>query len=154
MLAIKFDSQRLISFSLHVGGALSEADMQEMVACIGGLSEGLKARKEAFATVVVVVETAHPPNATQRRRIAEASRKVERGYEAVVTPSVLARGVMTAIRWLIPRGKDYRQETFATFEEARAWLVARTGYPAALLDTMHEEARSEVGRRLRETQPK
>ena len=51
---------------------------------------------------------------------------------AIVTPSALIRGMITAVSWLT--GTPCPQKTFATEQEAHAWLVemyeSKTGEPA------------------------
>jgi hypothetical protein len=76
--------------------------------------------------------------------MAIASRPLGRAYLAVVNRSMLVRGVLTAMRW-INRKEEYLPRVFATYEEARAWLVAETGYPPAAFDVLHAEARSKIG---------
>jgi hypothetical protein len=95
---------------------------------------------------VILVETEHGPNASQRKRIGEASSKIARNYQALVTRSAVVRAIMTAIRWFSSAEDRRRQETFATYEEARAWLVKRTGYPGEVFDTMQGEVRGKVSR--------
>ena len=52
---------------------------------------------------------------TQRKRIAEAARKMPRNCQALVTRSRLVRSIMTAIRWFSPTHDDGgRFEAFAT----------------------------------------
>jgi hypothetical protein len=148
MLATAYDAERLITFSLHVEDPLSEADMLQILGLIDQLATAVNTRKGAFATTIVIVESEHPPNAAQRRRIGEAAKMVQRGHQALVTRSLLARGVMTAIRWLSPANDEYQQTTFGTYDEARDWLVARTGYPAELFDSLHAEVRGQVRERF------
>jgi hypothetical protein len=66
---------------------------------------------------------------------------------------MLVRGVLTAMRW-IHRKEDNPARVFATYEEARAWLVAETGYPPAAFDVLHAEARSKIGSSIEPSGPR
>jgi hypothetical protein len=139
------DVKRLINFSLHVGGPLTDAELAVILANIDATAEALAhAPEAAFSTTVVLVESENGLNAAQRKRLGEASRKITRSHQVLITRSAVARAVMTAIRWFSPPGERERQATFATYEEARTWLVERTSHPADVFDRMLRELRAEA----------
>ena len=145
MVVLSQDLKRFITVTLHVGAALTEAELREVLGAIDHAAEALaRAGPDAFWTTVVLAETEHGPNATQRKRIGEASRKLARNYQALVTPSAVVRAIMTAIRWFHAPEERKRHETFATYEEARAWLVKRTGHPGEVFDRMLADVRAKV----------
>lgn len=74
--------------------------------------------------------TGASPDADRRRRVAawlkgEASEVRDRITAfAIVAPSPLLRGTITAIRWFFP-DRMMRSETFDTRERALAWITSR-----------------------------
>jgi hypothetical protein len=74
--------------------------------------------------------TGASPDADRRRRVAQwlegdASEVRDRiTSSAIVAPSALLRGTITAIRWFFP-DRVMRSETFDTRERALAWLTSR-----------------------------
>jgi hypothetical protein len=144
MLAAAYDAERLVFVALHVGDPMSEAELQAIEDALGRLAAAVDASPGAIATSLVIVETEQTPTATQRRRIGDAAAKIERLRDVFVTESTVVRGMMGAIRWLLPASPGRAQATFATYEEARAWLVAESGHPAAVFDALHVAARDQV----------
>jgi hypothetical protein len=118
--------------------------MLEILGLIDKQAKVLEVRPDVGATSLVIVESDVPPDAKQRQRLGEAAKKVRRGAQVLVTRSTLVRMVMTAIRWFSPANAAYAQATFATYEEARAWLVQHTSFPADVIDAMHKQARAKL----------
>ena len=147
MFAMAQDARRLIQLALHVGEAMTDAELEAFIAAIDGMAAAVAERPGVVATIIIIVETEHAPTAIQRRRIGEAGRKIARSRDVMITRSPLVRGVMTAIRWFT-RGSAHRvQVTFATYAEARTWLVAESGHPASAFDALHDRARDAARRR-------
>jgi hypothetical protein len=152
MFLVAFDSKRLISVSLHVGEALSEVEFQMVLDTIDKSAAALDAAgKDAFFTTLILVDTDKAPNAAQRKRIGEATKRLTRGYQVLVTRSAVVRAFQTAIRWFSPANDQLQHQTFATYEEARSWLVPRTGHTASVFDEMRADllaqARARQGQR-------
>lgn len=146
MIVTVVDTKRLINISLHVGGALREADVSTIMTTIDTMATALKAAgPSGRVTTLIIVETENGPNAAQRQRIGEAMKRLDRGYQVLVTRSMAIRAVMTAIRWFSPANEYHQQTTCATYEEARAWLVQRSSHPAEVFDAMYAELRAKVG---------
>jgi hypothetical protein len=144
MLAMAHDTRRVILVALHVGDALTDGELEAMLAAIARMAAAVEERADAIATSVVIVETDHAPTATQRRRIAEAAQKVKRSREAMITKSAIVRGVMTAIRWIARADENRLQGTFPTYADARAWLQANTSHPLEVFDALHRDVRAQV----------
>lgn len=85
------------------------------------------------------------PNAVQRKNIGEAWGKVPdvAGVIAIVTASVVIRGIITAIEWFM-KNSPKRRETraFARASDAIAWLEERSGIGSSELSASFEAARS------------
>lgn len=141
MLVVTQDLERLITVVLHTDGALSVADVDELVAANRRSAALLETRADRSATVLVIVESEHGPDAAQRKRIAEAAAQVSRCVEAHVTTSSVNRAMMTAIRWMLPRDPARRRETFDTYDEAVTYLVAHTGHPPEAFAALVARAR-------------
>jgi hypothetical protein len=152
MLGTAFDSGRLISVTVHVGDALTEAEVVEILSVIERQARAIAAHPEALPVSLIIVETDRAPDARQRRRIGEAGRAITRGAQVLVTSSSLVRMVMTAIRWFSPANRDYPQTTCSTYEQARAWLVKHTAHSGEVYDALVKQARDSmpaVGHRAR-----
>jgi hypothetical protein len=147
MFITVYDSARLISFSIHVGDALTEQELDAAVAIILKSAAEAAARNEPLAAVVLV-ETDNTLNASQRRRLADASSNIQVGYQAIVTASVVARAAMTAIAWLRPSTAGFQQSVHATYEDARARLVQRTKHSAEVFDVIHAHVRRRLAAAL------
>jgi len=149
MFLIAHDDERLISFSMHVGDGLTEAEVQAIVDSIERSTALLaRAGNDVVFTTVVVVDTDHGPTAGQRKRIGQASKLLARSNQVLVTRSAVVRAMMTAMRWFAPADAHNHQETFA---EARAWIVQRSGHPAHVFDAMRAEL---LGRMRARTTPR
>jgi hypothetical protein len=79
------------------------------VALIGGRAKGV-AR--------VIVETQNGPNAAQRKALAEATRHKDVRF-AVLTDSIMVRGIITALAWL---GVPHRAFAVGQHRQAAAYL--------------------------------
>jgi hypothetical protein len=145
MFVYETDFRRLITFALAVGAPLTERELEGRVANFDELARAVDAAgPDATSTSVLIAETENGPNASQRKRIAEAQRQLDRGVQVLVTRSPAIRAIATAIRWFAPANPKLKQQSFATWEEARTWLVANTKHPAAVLDEMHEKVRAKA----------
>jgi hypothetical protein len=145
MFITVYDSQRLISFSIHVGNALTEEELNEAVATILKSAAEAAARHEPL-TAVVLVETENTLNATQRKRLAAASSNIRLGYQAIVTSSVIVRAAMTAVAWLRPSTAGFQESTHPTYADARAWLVQRTKHSPEVFDAMQADVRRRLAK--------
>jgi len=50
--------------------------------------------------------------------------------------------VITAIGWFRQGNRENVQSTHSTYEEARTWLVARSGHPQEAFDALERAVRS------------
>jgi hypothetical protein len=144
MIALGFDAARLITVMIHTGAAPTEAEMTRVVAHIDAVAASVGKSQGASSTTIVIVETDHGPNAAQRKRIGAAAKRISRSYQVLVTRSSVVRAIMTAIRWLSPSDENNHQASYATYEEARAWLVARAGLAGDMIDAVHADAREQL----------
>jgi hypothetical protein len=144
MFVTEYDPVRIIVFSLHAGGPLTDADVDLIVASIGRAVGDASRQEGGAVTNLVVIETSHSPTAVQRKRIGEVVALVKRGQAAFVVRSSLLRAMITAISWFRQGNRQNVQSTHATYKDARDWLVARSGYSSSVFDAMERLVRSRV----------
>lgn len=104
----------------------SAPDFDSLLAALGDV----RAQAEEERLRLVFDITGLRPDARRRMRFVEWLRR-EGGKLfpridalALVAPSAVLRGVITAVRWFFPQWA-FRTETFASREEAIAWIDAR-----------------------------
>ncbi len=129
----------------------TEATFERSQASCECLAADAAFRGAAANWVAIIGPKAEPPNASMRKRMADANRNFGPLRLALVTTSVAHRSVLTAIHWLTPPRPDQLYATCATFDEARAWVEARAGVPmpifAELLERVQREAERDVAPR-------
>jgi hypothetical protein len=145
MLVIEYDPFRVILLAIHVGGPLTDLEIDQIEASILRARVDAARNGDGAVTNLVVVESGHSPTAVQRKRIGEAVALVERGQAAFVVRSAILRAVITAIGWFRQGNRDNVQSTHGSYEGARNWLVARSGHPASAFDAIERRARERVG---------
>ena len=145
MYPVVYDKRRLILLGLHVGDALTKAELENAVAATLRMAADVRERGKP-SCVLIVVETNNTLDAYQRQRISEASRTVEHAYQAMVTKSPIVRAVATALAWLKPSTNHFHQSAHATYEEARDWLVRHSKHPPEAFDALLAVARKQVER--------
>lgn len=85
------------------------------------------------------------PNAVQRKNIGEAWAKAPDvgGAIAIVTSSVVIRGIITAIEWFMKNSLNRREtRAFGRSSDAFAWLAEQSGIEQSELSACFKAARS------------
>jgi hypothetical protein len=103
------------------------------------------ARAERRPVVLFIdLQDGYPqPNAVQRKNIGEAWAKVPdvSGTIAIVTSSVVIRGIITAIEWFMKNSRNRREtRAFARSSDALAWLTEQSGIDASELRAAFDAA--------------
>lgn len=88
--------------------------------------------------VMSIVEGDVRPSIDVQRRLSEPQTAMIRCDLAFVASSLVGRSALKS--WLPPESPDRRVRVFATYEAARAWLVAR-GVRASYLNDLYVQAR-------------
>lgn len=107
----------------------SGASMPDLDSLIRALARIVELGREGEIQLVLDL-TGAAPDADRRRRVAEwLKREASEVREhitafAIVAPSAMLRGTITAIRWFFP-DRVMRGETFDTRERALAWITSR-----------------------------
>ena len=145
MFLSSYDPARAAAVFLFTGGSNEDDDFERYLRVTAELAQ--KTEGHAHPGAILIVDPDNPmPNAAWRKRIAEETADLGDGVHfAFVSPSPLARGVVTAVNWF--RRPKYEIETFARFDEAVAWLVARGAAPAHVYEELHRDVRREAEER-------
>jgi len=97
--------------------------------------------------LMVNLEDGYPQaNAVQRKNIGEAWAKVPDlgGIIAIVTSSILIRGIITAIEWFMKNSPNRREtRAYARASEALPWLAEQSGVPLSELTASVEAMRQQ-----------
>ena len=93
--------------------------------------------------IVIFIDPRRPiPDARWRRRFAHERAGAGAFRCAMVTDSIVHRGLMTAIDWIRPPATEQRMLAFPTLPSARAWLELECNRKLELLMRLYGEARS------------
>jgi hypothetical protein len=102
-------------------------------------------RPDGILKVMIFAPGYPRPSATTRKRVTDVIKRsrVRKYFFAMVTESILIRGILTAIQWVQPAPPGHEYTAHATFEDAARWLEERRGAPLPFLDRLLAEARGE-----------
>ena len=145
MFVSSYDPARAAVVMLFTGRTNTDDDFERYLRLTIELSA--KTAGHAHPGALLIVDPKNPlPNAAWRKRIAEETADIGEGVHfAFVSPSPIARGVVTAVNWF--RRPKYEIETFDTFDDAVAWLVSRGAAPAHVFEELHRDVRREASAR-------
>jgi hypothetical protein len=134
-----YDPRRLILFSLFPPGGVP-GDTDQSIMALERLVADVARNPLACATMVVTVaDESAPPDASQRKRLAECTRRIPRHRFAFITQSAVARTIVTAIGWMTPLTTNVKRSAHASYEDARPWLMKHTEHPIEVFDAIHRE---------------
>ena len=122
-------------------GTLSDADWQRIYNDVVRLLQDSKQAQRDMLMVAIAHNTERP-NATWRRKLAELrnqNQQIPRILSVIVTPSLLLRGIITAMNWIVPAKPTEQTIAADNFEEAHAWLRQKTQDPLDYLIEMHQQ---------------
>jgi hypothetical protein len=139
MYVTAYDARRVIIVSLHTGGPLTATDIETIVTTVRRAIRD-STRECCALCSLVIVESIHGPDATQRKRIGEAASLVTRGHTAFVMPSPVLRAIATGIGWFRTETGNV-QSTHGTYEAARSRLVKCSGHPPGAFDALARKVR-------------
>ncbi len=144
MIGIAWDLPEALCVWVFSGPENADADFEKYLASIRRFDESCKGR-ELPAGILVAEAGNPPPNAAWRRRIAEETRRFSsRPLFAMVSSSMLMRGVVTAINWI--RLPAYDFASFDSFDAAVRWIEnAARAQARHRLEKLLAEAREQLG---------
>jgi hypothetical protein len=124
------------------GGKLSEADWQQLYEDVLCLMKDSRQARRTMMMIAISQNDAERPNATWRRRFAELrnqSQQIPSVLTAIVTQSLLIRGIITAINWIVPAKPTEHTIAVNSFEEAHVWLRQKTQTSLDYIIEMHQQ---------------
>lgn len=129
-------------------GTTTDDDHARCVSSIEEMDAKLAWRDQPYICILVTeLRTPTPPPAW-RRRMAESNKnlRVKRYFFALVCPSPLLRGVLTAILWITGSREGHQYAAFATFSEAVAWVEHENDRKYPVLQQLFERATASLPR--------
>lgn len=98
-------------------------------------------RGEPFKLILVIEPDVPMPNATWRKKFAQARNKNVYPFLFVtVTPSSLLRGVLTMVNWINPPTMGSATHATATFDEALEWIEQKASKKVPIAKRLFQEA--------------
>ena len=137
------------STGLYVGiytGDISDDDYARCVTSMTEFEREVRSQPDGFAAVLVTDPGVEAVPASWRKRMAQFNDNVQaRQYLlAIVTPSSVVRGILTAINWLSPARQGHVRKAHETFVDACAWIERHRGHSERHLDELYRAARAKV----------
>ena len=129
---------------------MGDASWQAMYDDIARLKQESLQRQRDLIMVAIAEADTERPNANWRRKLSELrnheSNKT-RGFSALISPSLLLRGLVTTINWISPPSSKGKLVAIETIEEAISWLQRETGRSMSYLGEMHRACLREAKKR-------
>ena len=145
MFTEDLDEEQGLAIWLLSGSVDTDADYEELIAAFERADAAVLAPGIERPAVLQIVDDGNPvPNSFWRRRIAQATAHPH-GRDAMfalVTSSLLVRGVVSAINWLRP--PRYHIGLHASVDDAVAWVERARPGCAARLRSLYAEARQKT----------
>lgn len=128
---------------LYQGRVQRDLDYERCIRSIEAVDALATARKSRLVVMLVIAEEVGRPPPLWRRRMADANNAIraKEYYFALVSPSLLIRGVFTAINWLTKPRAGYHSAPFENFAQAAEWIRLQTGEPYPRLEGLQATAR-------------
>jgi hypothetical protein len=124
MFSLNYDGVRHVLVGYAGPGARADAEYERILEAIEKLDRDGKLANKTVAFVLVIDAQSEAPPPKYRRRLAEQRRELTspQVLMAIVSPSALTRGVLTAMNWVSPPPAHVKMANPATIEEAAAWV--------------------------------
>jgi len=134
---------------LYVGIYTGDIKDDDYARCVSSMTEferEVRNLPDGFAAILVTDPGVEAVPASWRKRMAQFNDSVQaRQYLlAIVTPSSVVRGILTAINWLSPARPGHVRKAHETFGEGQAWLEKHRGRPLPQLIELYGLARAKV----------
>lgn len=137
------------STGLYVGIYTGDVSDDDYARCVNSMTEfelELRRQLQGIAAILVTDPGVEAVPASWRKRMAEFNHNV-RCHEyllAIVTPSSVVRGILTAINWLSPAKQGHIRRAHETFADACAWIEKQRGHSEPHLDELYRAARAKL----------
>jgi hypothetical protein len=143
MYTFAFDSAGSAFVGLKSGPPCTDVDYQRLIDAHGRF--WAEASKRSLPKLVLVIDSGQtPPSPRWRQRMAAIRDQSRPFRSAIVTSSLIERGIITALNWLRPPGFGQKIVSTETFDEAVAWFEVEDGGCSDLLHSLYAKARKEA----------
>ena len=142
MYASSADEDAGLLVGVYRGAVMRDEDYARAVASILACDANA-VKRGLVSTAVMVTDAATPsPPPIWRQRMAQTNNSLcaERYYFAFVSPSLLIRGVFTAVLWLTRGRARHHLVAFTNLEQACHWLQAEAGHTPLAIQRLYERA--------------
>ena len=134
---------------LYVGIYTGDIQDDDYARCVTSMTEferEVRSLPDGFAAILVTDPGVEAVPASWRKRMAQFNDSVQaRQYLlAIITPSSVVRGILTAINWLSPSRPGHLRKAHETFAEGQAWIEKNRGRPNPQLIELYGLARAKV----------
>jgi hypothetical protein len=128
---------------VYSGAQMSDADYERCIGAIEASDHAAVVRSSGHVCILVTDDDTPRPSPSWRQRMAASnnSLRADTCYFAGVSPSVMIRGVFTAISWLMHSRAGRTFVAWSTFAEAAAGARKTTGRPLPNLEALYAEAK-------------
>lgn len=134
---------------LYVGIYSGDVRDEDYARCVNSMTEFervIRSQPHGFAAILITDPGVEAVPASWRKRMAHFNNSVQTQQYllAIVTPSSVVRGILTAINWLSPAKQGHVRRAYETFADACVWVEKHRGRAEPQLDELHRAARAKV----------
>ncbi len=143
MYASRLDRESAVMIGIYSGASVSDAAYERQIEDLRQV-DGCGSDSKTTAFICVPDPGTPTPPASWRSRFSKATGEMKNPHVFVlITQSIVTRGVMTAIAWVVDKSR-YTTRACATLEEAARYLEKTLGRPLPRLPQLYAEARAEI----------
>lgn len=134
---------------LYVGIYSGDVRDEDYARCVNSMTEferTIRSQPGSLAAVLVTDPGVEAVPASWRKRMAQFNNSVQAQQYllAIVTPSSVVRGILTAINWLSPAKQGHVRRAHETFADACTWVEKLRGRSEPQLDELYRATRAKV----------
>ncbi len=143
MYTFALDAGASALVGLKSGGICTDADYERLIDAHRRF--WAEASTSNMPKLLLVIDPGQkPPDPRWRQRMAAIRDQSREFRSAIVTSSMVERGVLTALTWLRPASLGQKVVAMGTFDEAVAWFEAEVGGCSPLLRALYTKAREDT----------
>ncbi len=134
---------------LYVGIYSGDVRDEDYARCVNSMTEferTIRRHPEGLAAILITDPGVEAVPASWRKRMAQFNDSVQAKQYllAIVTPSSVVRGILTAINWLSLAKQGHARKAYETFADACGWIEKTRGRSEPQLDELYRAARAKV----------
>lgn len=134
---------------LYVGIYTGDVGDDDYARCVTSMTEferAIRSQPHGFAAILVTDPGVEAVPASWRKRMAHFNNSVQAQQYllAIVTPSSVVRGILTAINWLSPTKQGHQRKAHETLADAWVWIEKQRGRSEPQVDELYRAARAKV----------